>query len=122
VYVTGYSENTSGNYDFATIKYTQGLILGRNTNEIPTEFKLYQNYPNPFNPAANIKFDISKDADIKIAVYDILGREVQVLAEEFKPAGSYEVNFDASALSSGTYFYKITAGSFTDIKKMVLIR
>ncbi len=122
VYVTGYSRNSAGNYDYATIKYTQGIIFGRDGENIPSEFKLFQNYPNPFNPATNIKFDIPKDADVKIAVYDMLGREVQIVADEFKQAGSYEIKFDASGLSSGTYFYKIIAGSFTDIKKMVLIK
>ncbi len=122
VYVTGYSQNLSGDYDFATIKYSQGLILGRNSVEVPAEFKLHQNYPNPFNPSTNIIFDIPKDSDVKIAVFDMLGREVQVLAIEFKQAGSYEVNFDASGMASGTYFYKLTAGSFTDVKKMILIK
>ncbi|NOS86068.1 MAG: T9SS type A sorting domain-containing protein, partial [Ignavibacteria bacterium] len=92
------------------------------SNNVPSEFKLYQNYPNPFNPETNIKFDIPGDAEVKIAVYDMLGREVQVIANEFKIAGSYEMSFDASHLSSGTYFYKLTAGSLTDIKKMVLIK
>jgi hypothetical protein len=92
------------------------------SNNIPSEFKLYQNYPNPFNPVTNIKFDIPKDTDVKIAVYDMLGREVQVIADEFKEVGSYEVSFDASALSSGTYFYKINAGMFTNIKKMVVLK
>jgi hypothetical protein len=122
VYVTGYSQNVEGNFDFATIKYSQGLILGRNSNEIPSEFMLHQNYPNPFNPVTNIGFDIPKDAEVNITVYDMLGREVQVLANEFKQAGSYEINFDASHLSSGTYFYRLTAGDFKSIKKMVIIK
>ncbi|NOS86066.1 MAG: T9SS type A sorting domain-containing protein [Ignavibacteria bacterium] len=92
------------------------------SNNIPGEFMLYQNYPNPFNPETNIRFDIPNDADVKITLFDMLGREVQVIANEFKHAGSYEVKFDASHLSSGTYFYKLTAGSFTDIKKIVLIK
>ncbi|NOS84088.1 MAG: T9SS type A sorting domain-containing protein [Ignavibacteria bacterium] len=95
---------------------------GTHIGDIPKEYRLYENYPNPFNPETNIRFDIPNDANVKITVYDQLGKEVKVLADEFKQAGSYEVSFDASYLSSGTYFYKLTAGSFTDIKKMVLIK
>lgn len=92
------------------------------SNIIPSVFKLHQNYPNPFNPSTNIRFDISVDANVKIIIYDLLGRQVQVLTDEYRFAGSYEVRFDASALSSGMYFYRLRAGSFTDIKKMVLIK
>lgn len=89
---------------------------------IPNEFMLYQNYPNPFNPSTNIRFDIPKDSDVKLTLYDMLGREVKILADEYKNSGSYELNFDASALSSGMYFYKLTAGNFTEIKKMILVK
>ncbi|MBL8015720.1 MAG: SBBP repeat-containing protein [Ignavibacteria bacterium] len=124
VYVTGHSQNASGsfNHDFATVKYAQSIVFGKNGNNIPAEFKLYQNYPNPFNPSTNIKFDIPNDAEVKIAVYDMLGREVKVLVNEYKHAGSYEVNFDASEIPSGTYFYKLSAGIFIEVKKMVLIK
>ncbi|NOS85274.1 MAG: T9SS type A sorting domain-containing protein [Ignavibacteria bacterium] len=122
VFVTGISENTSADYDFATVKYSQGIVFKKQGSEMPAEFKLHQNYPNPFNPATNIKFDIPGSGNVKIAVYDMLGRGVKILADEYKEAGSYEINFDASALSSGTYFYKITAGDFSDIKKMVIIK
>ena len=91
-------------------------------NTLPAKFSLYQNYPNPFNPATTIKYDIAKNSDVKIALYDILGREVQILVNQFLNAGTYEVNLDASNIATGTYFYKISAGSFTDIKKMVIIK
>ncbi|MGH2574343.1 MAG: LamG-like jellyroll fold domain-containing protein [Ignavibacteria bacterium] len=100
-----------------------------NQNEFPEKFELFQNFPNPFNPITRIKFDIpdfgfriSNFGFTRLAVYDILGREVAVLVnEELKP-GSFEVEWDASNYSSGVYFYKIEAGSFTDSKKMVLVR
>lgn len=92
------------------------------SSELPGDFMLHQNYPNPFNPSTKIRFDIPNDANVKISVYDILGREVQVLANEYKQAGSYEISFDAAALSSGTYFYRLDAGDFKDIKKMILIK
>ncbi len=89
---------------------------------VPKEFALLQNYPNPFNPVTNIKFQIPSAKYVKLAVYDMLGREVEVLVNENKPAGSYLVSFDASRLSSGVYFYKLITSDFTDVKKMVLIR
>jgi subtilisin-like proprotein convertase family protein len=92
------------------------------SGNIPGRFRLYQNYPNPFNPATTIKFDIAKNSEVKIRIYDILGREVNTLVNEFKNAGAYEVKFDASNMASGTYFYKIEASDFVDIKKMVLIK
>jgi subtilisin-like proprotein convertase family protein len=92
------------------------------SNIVPEKFSLYQNYPNPFNPVTNIKYDLPKDEFVKITLFDILGREVSVITNEFKKAGSYESRFDASNLSSGTYFYRIEAGDFIDTKKMILIK
>ena len=100
---------------------------------IPSEFALYQNYPNPFNPSTTIKFNIppfskgvserSEDGGFtKLKVYDILGNEVATLVNEVKPAGTYEVEFNASNLSSGIYYYQIKAGSFIQTKKMILMK
>lgn len=88
----------------------------------PTRFALYQNYPNPFNPLTTVKFDVANDARAKISLFDVLGREVVVLLDEFKKAGSYEVEFDGSKRASGLYFYRIHAGDFVDTKKMALIK
>jgi hypothetical protein len=90
--------------------------------EIPKEFHLYGNYPNPFNPVTTLKFDIPKLSYVKITVYDILGREVSRPVEQRLEAGRYMLNFDASGLSSGTYLYRINAGEFTDVRKMVVMR
>jgi len=92
------------------------------SNNIPIKYNLYQNYPNPFNPVSNIKFDIAKSSNVKLVVYDLLGREVKTLVNEFTQAGQYEVKFDGSNLASGTYFFKIEAGDFTDVKKMILVK
>jgi subtilisin-like proprotein convertase family protein len=89
---------------------------------IPSRFNLYQNYPNPFNPMTKIKFDLPKDVNVSVRIYDILGREVLVIADGFYKAGSYSINFDGSNLSTGTYFYRIQAGDYTDTKKMVLVK
>ncbi|MCX7611862.1 MAG: choice-of-anchor A family protein [Ignavibacterium sp.] len=93
-----------------------------NNFELPNEFKLEQNYPNPFNPVTTIKFSLPKDGFVKLSVYDILGREVSSIVNEFKSAGNYSVNFDAANLASGVYFYKIEVNGFSDIKKMTIIK
>ena len=92
------------------------------TKNLPTDFVLQQNYPNPFNPSTTISFSIPSAGFTSLKVYDILGNEVATLLNEEKPAGNFEVSFDASSLSSGTYFYKLSAGSFTEVKKMILIK
>jgi len=91
------------------------------SSEIPDSYGLYQNYPNPFNPVTNIKFEIPKDVNLSIKVYDILGREVFSISE-YKKAGSYEVQFDGSNFASGLYFYKLETDGFSDTKKMVLLK
>jgi hypothetical protein len=88
---------------------------------IPNNFIVHQNYPNPFNPKTIIKFDLPKDGLVTITIYDILGRVVSSV-NEFKKAGSYQYDFDGSALASGLYFYKVESGSFSETKKMVLIK
>lgn len=93
-----------------------------NLTVIPTEYSLSQNYPNPFNPTTNIKFDIPNVSNVKLAVYDLTGREVAALVDKELQPGRYEYKFDGSSLASGMYFYKITAGAFSVVKKMVLIK
>jgi len=88
----------------------------------PLVFQLEQNYPNPFNPSTNINYQISQNDFVSLKVYNVLGSEVAILVNETKPAGNYEVTFDASSLSSGTYFYKLQTGSFVETKKMILMK
>ena len=90
--------------------------------KLSTTYQLHQNYPNPFNPTTKIKFSIPKSDIVKIRVYDILGKEIQTLLNEYKTTGSYEVEFDASNLPSGVYFYRIISGSYSVTKKMILLR
>lgn len=104
------------------MRINNAVGIAKNNNNIPERFMLYQNYPNPFNPTTLIGFDIPKDANVTVRIYDLIGREVQTVVNEFKKAGSYKFNFDASLLSSGSYFYEINAGDFRDTKKMVLIK
>lgn len=89
---------------------------------VPEIFSLAQNYPNPFNPATNIGFRIADFGFVSLKVYDLLGREVATLVNEEKPAGSYEVTFDASQLSSGVYLYRLNSGSFIETKKMTILK
>jgi len=80
---------------------------------------LYQNYPNPFNPTTSIKFDVPKSTVVKVSVFDITGREVDVLVNSQMDAGKYSYEWNASNYSSGVYFYRIETESFTDVKRML---
>ncbi len=97
------------------------LIKELNSSEIPTFF-LSQNYPNPFNPITTIKYSIPEDNFVTIKVYDINGKEIRTILNEFKMAGFYTITFDASGLSSGVYFYSIYSGKYTETKRMVLLK
>ena len=89
---------------------------------IPQSFQLFQNYPNPFNPTTTLSFVIGHLSFVSLKVYDLMGNEVATLVDEYKPAGNYEVVFDASHLSSGAYFYQLKAGSYSQTKSMILIK
>ncbi len=101
-----------------------GFIVGINqlSSEIPGEFSLSQNYPNPFNPLTNIQFSVPKETLIRFTVYDMLGKEIEVLVNRTMHPGTYSAEWNASAYPSGVYYYKLEAGSFTETKKMVLIK
>jgi ligand-binding sensor domain-containing protein len=93
-----------------------------NHNNIPNHFELKQNYPNPFNPSTTLSFVIGHSSFVDLKVYDVLGREVATLVNEEKPAGNYQVKFNAANLPSGIYIYKLQAGSLTETKKMILLK
>ena len=86
------------------------------------KYELQQNFPNPFNPITKILYSIQSPNNVKITVYDISGKQVTTLVNEYKSSGSYSIDFDASNLSSGIYIYKLESGSFTDIKRMMVIK
>jgi len=109
--------------DFKVVNYTNSVTGVTNlSGEVPAKFNLYQNYPNPFNPVTNIKFDVAKASFVKMYVYDVLGREVETLVSSEMAAGRYEVNWNASSLNSGIYFIKLSAGDYTDIKRVALVK
>ena len=109
--------------DGAIIKYKPNINSVENENDFLVEgFLLHQNYPNPFNPTTKIKFQISNPGHVKLIVQDILGNEVADLVNEELSSGSYEILFDAGRISSGVYFYTLSAGNFFCSKKMILLR
>ena len=111
--------------DSLQVLFNMWLTTGLSSfsNVMPKEYSLYQNYPNPFNPTTIIRFDITKQSNVKIVVYDMLGNEVAKLVDAANlPAGSYSADFDASNFSSGVYIYKMVAGDYSLTKKMTLVK
>ena len=91
-------------------------------SDIPTNYSLAQNYPNPFNPSTKISWQSPVSGLQTLKVYDVLGKKVVILVDEYKSAGSYEVEFYGSKLPSGVYFYQLKAGEFLSMKKMLLLK
>jgi hypothetical protein len=92
------------------------------TFDVPKDFVLQQNFPNPFNPSTTIRYAVPQTSPVIIKVYDLTGQEVATLVNEVKEAGTYEVKFDAGKLASGVYIYRMTAGEFTSVKKMNVLK
>lgn len=90
--------------------------------EIPDYYKLYGNYPNPFNPETKIKFDLPEDNFITLKIYNSLGKEILTLVNELRNSGRYDISFDGTNLPSGIYYYRIKAGNFEAVRKMVLVK
>ena len=101
---------------------TEQFIVSNKGELTPKSFALYQNYPNPFNPTTKIRYSIPSISNVQIMIYDLLGNEIATLINEQKNPGNYEINFDASNLASGVYVYKMRTSTFTDTKKMLLLR
>jgi len=127
VYITGSSAGVNSFSDIATIKYIQTASdVENNSSEIPKAFQLLQNYPNPFNPSTKISWQSPVNGHQTLKVYDVLGNEVNILVDEFKSAGKYEVDFNPVSsiknLASGFYFYQLKAGDFIQTKKMIYLK
>ncbi len=90
--------------------------------EVPVQFSLGQNFPNPFNPSTTIQYSVPADGDIRLSVYDLLGREAAMVESGFRPAGAYSVQWNARGLASGVYFYRLTSGRYSSIRQMMLLR
>ena len=109
--------------NFKIVNYIDTLTgVLQTSTEIPTQFSLNQNYPNPFNPATNISYSIPLTGNVKLIIYNTEGKEVRTLIDLIQTPGSYSVEFAGSDLTSGVYYYKLTAGNFTETKKMILIK
>lgn len=115
-----YLNNSSSNVSFTLIP--EGPTSISSSDFVVKDFKLYQNYPNPFNPSTSIKYSLPERTNVKLSVYNILGTEVANLVNETQNAGEYEVEFNASKLSSGVYLYKLEAGSYKATRKLILIK
>ncbi len=111
-----------GNIDLLVDDFEDTMVPVRDELTLPNSFKLFQNYPNPFNPTTSIKYTASTIQYVNLTVYDVLGREIKTLVNEEKNPGEYEVKFNASHLPSGTYFYRLSVGNYTETKKMLLIK
>jgi hypothetical protein len=127
VYVLGWSWSSSNSDDIVLIKYSQPIGIQPISSKVPNSYVLSQNYPNPFNPTTKIKFDLPVNvkreaSNVKLIIYDILGRDVATLVNEQLKPGSYEVEWDATNYPSGVYFYKLQTESFSETKKMVLVK
>jgi len=122
--VKAFDSNTNSTSESSNVVTTIAAMYKSSTEEIRNriEYSLAQNQPNPFNPTTSIKYSLPEQQFVSLKIFDILGKEVATLVNEIKPAGNYEVNFDASNLSSGVYFYQLRAGNFTEMKKMILIK
>lgn len=118
------TRNGSTNSEIYYKRNGTGNTIGVQTisTEMPRNFSLSQNYPNPFNPVTNIKFSIAKSGNVKLVIFDINGREVAAVVNEYLSAGIYKADFDGKNLASGIYFYKILTNEFTDVKKMILVK
>ncbi|HPS65557.1 MAG TPA: T9SS type A sorting domain-containing protein, partial [Ignavibacteria bacterium] len=107
--------DNNGNFEYFNL--SGDVIVG-----VPAKFDLSQNYPNPFNPATKINFDLPKDGQVSLKIFDMLGRELSTIVNEIRKAGYYTVEFNASNLASGVYFYRISAGEFSSVKKMIVLK
>lgn len=117
-------DNRDGNYEIYYKRNPTGNIIGiqKISTEIPKDFGLYQNYPNPFNPETSIEFDIPVYSSVRLSVYDLTGREVGTLVNNYLSPGKYKVRWNAGMYSSGMYIYRIEAGNYTDTKKFVFLK
>ena len=119
-------DNVEGTQNYSAIsgKFSirETMVSVQEEGAVPLSFTLYPNYPNPFNPSTTIKYTLNKTNFVSLAIYDIRGEQIKRLIEDEQSAGAYTVNWNASNLSSGLYFYRLKAGEFVQTRKMILIK
>jgi serine protease AprX len=130
-YVTAYDTSSSpkvapygapGNFFEFTYGESNTTSVSSDSTQIPTSFELKQNYPNPFNPSTTIQYSLVKAGITTLVVYDVLGRTVKTIEHSYQAPGLKSVTFDGSTLSSGVYYYRLTSGNFSEVKKMILLK
>ncbi|MHB9041373.1 MAG: T9SS type A sorting domain-containing protein, partial [Melioribacteraceae bacterium] len=117
--IVSFSSSTASGFVALT---SSEVTTVENDQIVPTEFALDQNYPNPFNPSTTISYKLSSNGNVSLKIYDVLGNQVATLITGYQNAGSYKINFDASALASGIYFYKLQTSNLIQVKKMMLLK
>ena len=125
LFIVGYGTNSLTSLDEGYLLAVNGITSINELDNNPLDFSLSQNYPNPFNPSTVISYQLPVSNNVKLKVFDVLGNEVATLVDEYKPAGSYEVEFNVayeSLRASGVYFYQLKAGAFIQTKKMLLMK
>jgi hypothetical protein len=113
---------SKGGFRLNWIRFLSITGVRDNDSRVVREFQLSQNYPNPFNPSTTIKYQVPKTSVVTLKIFDILGRKIAFLVNEQKPAGTYSIQWDASNIPSGVYFYRLHAGSFIETKRMILLK
>jgi hypothetical protein len=127
-YLNNATLGTSANPDESDPTWVEANILivnvdsKNNKSSVPEHFTLSRNYPNPFNPETTIEYALPYNSFVQIKIFDVLGREIKTLVNDNLAAGKYKTIIDASELSSGVYFYRLSADNFTEIKKMILVK
>jgi hypothetical protein len=116
-----YTGSTDGK-PVGDLNWFPGFLGVEQIDNVPASFELLQNYPNPFNPSTKITFKLEQSGLTTLSIYNLLGQKVETLVNEDLPVGTHQVTFDASKLSSGVYFYKIEAGKYSSVKKMMLLK
>lgn len=122
VFSISYVQTPFGSYKYVSYSYPVVSGISSNINASADKFTLEQNYPNPFNPSTKISFSIPKAGVVSLKIYDIAGKEVAVVANEFMNAGKFTAEFNASALTSGTYFYRLETNGLSETRKMILVK
>jgi hypothetical protein len=116
------SQNIEFWKDTIGMHVSEAVGIAQSEDGLPVAFRLGQNYPNPFNPSTTIRYDLPRRAHVSLSVFNTLGQQVASLVEGEEEAGYHEVQFDASQVSSGVYFYRLCAGKYVETKKMLLMR
>jgi hypothetical protein len=104
------------------LKGTTLVASAGDSENLPEEYRLYQNFPNPFNPATVIRYDLPRDSKVTLVIYDIVGRRVATLVDSFRQAGRYEAAWSAEGMASGIYFYRLTAGDYTETRRLAVVK